>query len=124
PLEGDKRREGLPACVRLDRYRYPAVVPGAGIDVLRRAGERLIAPADVLLAGELLMHERGREEVQCRLELRQVDVRAVPGSAAVVEHGHQRGAGHPRREAVGVRLAGPDRLAVGPAGEVAQAEQA
>ncbi len=65
----------------------------------------------------LVVEEPRRERPDAGLDLRDVEVDAASGTAAVVEPRGERGRDVPRGERIGDRAVGADGLAVGPAGE-------
>ena len=110
-----------PVLVVVHHDRDPAVLARAREDAVRRLVPRAVPHAPEDLAVGRVGDDRLGEAHDPALHLRQVDVLALAGAAAVEEGRGQQERREARRERVGDRAEGADGLAVGPAGQVIEA---
>ena len=126
-VDTDFCRERGPFVVGPARDRYPAVGQRTFVGtrehaVRDRTGRPVAVTIDDRAVGIRLEQPR-RQREDARFHLREVEVDATTGAAAVVQAGGHRGGHVSRRERVGD---GPERTdggAVGPAGEVGEARE-
>ena len=109
------RRDRDPAVV--DRRPSGAVSSAHAQHRVERRALAAVADARPRPTVQLELEQPRREREDRGLDLRDVEVHAAPGAAAVQEPGRERGGDEARRERVGDRAVRADGLAVGPAGE-------
>src|SRR6266571_5346890 len=116
-------QQSLPLCVVAHRECEPALIALTTVSPMRSRTRGTVSLAPQHPAVDLVVEERGREEMERGFVLRQVDVLPNPSATAVVERGHQHRGGKARGDEIGVGTVGRGGLTVRPARDMIVARE-